>query len=318
MEGENQVDVETKWNEGVNSRKIWETILVKKDIVSILELNELRKNILQFFLEKYSDDSRIKEAKVFWSTASKNYTKNSDVDLLLIIKDWYIDWFKNEILNYLECNNKYLWKWAYSENHYYIVHDFLVPLDLYIVSESESNDILEKKDKNESLFHILQKEKGITTIINNDNIKPIQQTDIGENDSFMENKEYDVNYDNLSRLITRVYRLTSKINQEEYIQSVFIIDSIRNVNIFPLLSLLEHNFINTKMIDLSEIDNIILDDFIQSFPQPTKKSILNAMKKLLNIWDVLINAYVEKNWDNYKINQLKKWLAYTKQEVDMF
>lgn len=282
--------------------------------------SSIRERILKNFLDTFSSDPRIRIARTFWSTSRGNFTEFSDVDLLLVVKQDELENFKKAIIAQLKKSWLYLWHWQYEDNHFYVVHQNLIPLDLYIVWEEESRAILQRWEKKAAIFHILWLNTGITDLP----LEPSKDNNIWNSINItpcLEGVEYDVNFGRFRKALTRGFRLLSKLEKDELIEFVYIINSIREDDLIPLFTSMGIDFPNAKKVKLWELPHDIRGFFIQTFAQPTKESCYIALCALMGILETILK-YMNDNSDNrekpseltilwhwlrFSINRIKKY-----------
>lgn len=277
------------------SRVVWPQLnqqeLIQRRAAALLENNSIRERLLQWFTAKYKNDKRIVRARTFWSTAWWNFTEFSDVDLLVIVRQDQVEGFKNEILGFLEKDPDFLWFWQYETNHFYVVFRNLIPLDLYIVGEEESKTILQAWNKKAAIFHILGLSNGIQDIISPQENDSIHEKWWSRNSEALESTHVDPKIELLERAFTRAYRLLSKLEKWEFMEFVFIMNSIREDNLVPLLEVIWMNFPNIKKVKIPDLPDDLRDPFINSFSRPTwpdcHLSLINLMLILRRILDQL-------------------------------
>lgn len=281
--------------------------------------SSIREHILKNFLDVFSSDPRILIARTFWSTSRGNFTEFSDVDLLLVVKQDELESFKKAIIAQLKKSWLYLWHWQYEDNHFYVVHQNLIPLDLYIVWEEESRAILQRWEKKAAIFHILWLNTGIRDLP----LEPCKDAKVWNNNptSYLEANEYDVNFGKFRKALTRGFRLLSKLEKDELIEFVYIINSIREDDLIPLFTSMGIDFPNAKKVKLWELPQDIRELFIRTFAQPTTESCYTALCALMGILEIILKHMNDNsdnqekpselatiwNWLNFSIDRIKKY-----------
>ena len=279
--------------------------------------NQIREGILEDFLLTFSRDPRIVTARTFWSTSSWNFTEFSDVDLLLTIKQSELELFKRDIISHLTWNRFYLWHWEYSSNHFYIVHDNLIPLDLYIVGNEESSVILRKAETRDAIFHILWLEAGITDLP----LDPEKNLIADHNEwiSLAELNSWNIHFEHFKKALTRWFRLLSKLEKNELIEFVYILNSIREDDLIPLFYMLGIKYLNAKKVKLSELPDEIRGSFVLTFSKPTRQDCYSALVSLIEILEFLLGSILkEAEISNTDKAKMIYWLDFSRDKINRF
>jgi predicted nucleotidyltransferase len=217
------------------------------------EVKEKLENITDNFIELLKENEikvKLKDILVVGSNASYNYSKDSDIDLHIIVDgSMYEDKEKNELLDKIYNAYKTIWNSKYDVN----INE--IPVELYVELDNtgtKSNGIYSvKKDKwikkpiqkdipeidyaklNEEVKNWENKYKKVLVVI----------------DFFNNKKEYQKSIDKIDEYINNIYdlRQLSMKTDGEYGLGNLIFKEIRNNNYLNILKKIKTNITNKKL-----------------------------------------------------------------------
>lgn len=240
------------------------------------------------FIKILRRDKRINFVLLLGSSASDTEDEYSDIDVCIVMKD---DQGLNEFL--LELNimfnniGKVAAYYNYNPYHYYIIFDGIHILDLYIISSSLYFNI-----KNSNNKMILDNRKSFSQ---KDNINLILE------DLFI-------------KASIRSFRLISKINKKDYLTIIYILNSIRDEQLFPLISLIfNYKILHSKSIKLDHFDKSVRQLVLKLYPHPTEADCLMALKSIFKLLLVLFsksNINKKSNIEKFIMQNQHKILNY--------
>jgi predicted nucleotidyltransferase len=216
-------------------------------------------------------DTRVLTVLFLGSSAQDKENELSDIDVCIVAKD---DAALKEILGEVGVMFKLFGNmtsyYNYSPYHFYVVYDGDTPLDVYLISAS--------------LYHIIRSGK----------FSPAAGYDLPEAESASNASEAMVN-DLLLQAYIRNLRLLSKWKRGEYVTLLYILNSIRDDNIIPLIRLVYGVCIpHPKAVRLEDFERDVRDLFVQTYPAPTKEPTLGAIRALSELVVVIAQKAVQR------------------------
>jgi len=194
----------------------------------------------------------------FGSTASGSETDLSDTDLCIVLRtDEDLRSFLGESQSLFEAIGPLVGHYNYSPYHFYAVYRNLIPFDVYCISSS--------------LYFILQ--------ASSKQLVRIDHSTRGRVSVSGGNPPKAVVSELLLKAYIRVFRLLSKVQKGDFVTLIYILNSIRDEQVVPLLSLTYGVDIpHAKSIRLDAFPKHVATLFVQTFPNPTRPSCLKALR----------------------------------------
>lgn len=231
----------------------------KQPISPMVVRRQLTKKLLSL-LEK---DKRVLLVLAFGSTADKQENELSDTDLCVVMKD---DEALKEALG--EVNSLFhrlgplSGYYNYSPYHFYVVYEGPIPLDIYLISAS--------------LYFIV---KGARSKIVVDHRQTFAKEELSQAEKLCPMVK-----DLLVRANIRNFRLLSKLVKKDYVTLIYIMNSIRDEQLIPLLrAVYKLEIPHAKAVKLEVFDQDIRELFVGSYPQPTRESCLASIRSVAEL-----------------------------------
>jgi predicted nucleotidyltransferase len=239
-----------------------------------------RRDIADKLFKLLDKDARVNFALTIGSTANNTENELSDIDVCIVMKD---DNGLNGILRELNIIFASLGKmvdyYEYSPYHFYVIYENCIPLDIYIISSSVYFII--KKTDNKTMVDHSKKNIGAET------------TD--------SDKEEIINKLFLKGWI-RTFRLLSKVERNDFVTLIYILNQIKEDQIIPLLSLIYgYNIPHSKAVKLYEIREDLKNLFIKTYAKPTAESTLEAIRSMAELLKIMNNDRVNTGEKNNKL-----------------
>ncbi len=224
------------------------------------EKDDARQVLKKELLRRLSEDRRVYKVLLLGSSVNGGENELSDIDVCIVMKD---DLGLKQILGEVGVLFSNLGSlisyYNYSPYHFYVVYDGLIPLDIYLISSS--------------LYHILKSGRSKEVYSSQGDLSSIETSAIQV-----------VVSDLLLQLYIRNFRLLSKLRKQEYPTLVFILNSIREENIIPLLRLVYGLDIpHQKAVKLGNFPEEAKELYINSYAIPTEESCLSAIKAVADL-----------------------------------
>lgn len=220
----------------------------------------IRQKLTGKLVKLLETDSRVLLVLAFGSTANGQENELSDTDLCIVLKDdESLKSFLGETNTVFGTVGALTGYYNYSPYHFYVVYNGAIPLDLYIISAS--------------LYFILKSGKS-KLLVDNRTTGHTDQLDTAE-------KLAPMVRDLLLRAYIRNFRLLSKVAKNDLVTLVYIMNSIRDEQLLPLLRIVYGLEIpHAKAVKLQAFPEKIRGLFIDSYPRPSRADCLQAVKSV--------------------------------------
>lgn len=239
-----------------------------------------RRDIADKLFKLLDKDERVNFALTIGSTANGAENELSDIDVCIVMKD---DNGLNGILREVNIIFASLGKmvdyYEYSPYHFYVIYENCIPLDIYIISSS--------------VYFIVRKTDNKTMV---DHSKKNISADTADSD-----KEEIINKLFLKGWV-RTFRLLSKVEKNDFVTLIYILNQIKEDQIIPLLSLIYgYNIPHSKAVKLNEIGEDLRNLFVKTYAKPTAESTLEAIRSMAELLKMMNDHRV---YHGDKINDL--------------
>lgn len=225
----------------------------------------IRRNVI----EVLDLDDRVNFVLAMGSSAEGKEGRYSDIDICVVMRD---DVELNEILGELPELFAKLGKlvgfYKYNPYHFYAVYEPATPLDIYFISPSLYFTVRDEKNKR------------IVDHSNRAAGSPKEKLTKPTVNAFKEGEKNEtaIIKDLFLKAWIRTFRLLSKVEKNDFVTLIYILNRIRDEQIIPLLTLIKkYNIPHVKSLKLQELQEEDRALITKTFPGPERTPIIDAL-----------------------------------------
>ena len=203
------------------------------------------------------------------SSAEGKEGRFSDIDICVVMRD---DAELNEILGelpeFFPKLGKLVGYYDYNPYHFYAVYEPSTPLDIYFISPS--------------LYFTVRSDKNVKIVDHSNRAAPAAEAkSTRPADEILLEKERsqtDIIKDLFLKAWIRTFRLLSKVEKNDLVTLIYILNRIRDEQIVPLLTLIKgYNIPHAKSLKLEELQVEDRTLIAKTFPGPQRPDVINAL-----------------------------------------